>query len=196
VPLGEELEALARHYHHLQVEHQSAQPESTFRRRLEDRLLDARSRFDRLLEEWAPDDDVRSAWRAYLDHHGPRPDEPAAIAPRVFLGRAEASGTTIEVRKAHEAHEIWADGVLTERVEAEKDFADAEPGLKFRWNDLDFDEVFAASDETLGALADFLDSTDTSPPWESASELLEDGVIDVHFALTPRGHRALGALAR
>jgi hypothetical protein len=192
VPLGEELEALARHYHHLQVEHQNVRPETSVRRRLEDRVLDARARFDRLLEEWVPDDEVRAAWRRYLDHHGPRPDEPAAIAPRVFLGRSEVSGTTIDVRRADDAHEIWADGVLTDRVEAEKDLAVTEPGLRFRWNDLDFDEVFAASEEARGALAEFLDATDASPPWEHASELLQDGQIDVHFGLTPRGRRAAG----
>jgi hypothetical protein len=191
VPLGEELETLARHYHHLQVEHQNAQPESTFRRRLEDRLLDVRSRFDRLLEEWVPDEETRGAWRQYLDHHGPKPDEPAAIAPRVFLGRNEVSGTTIDVRKARDAHEIWADGVLTDRVEAEKDFADTDPGLRFRWNEQDFAELFAASDEARQALADFLDATDAAPPWEYAQELLADGLIDVHFALTPRGRRVL-----
>jgi hypothetical protein len=191
VPLGEELEALARHYHHLQVEHQNAQPESTFRRRLEDRVLDVRSRFDRLLEEWVPDEELRAAWRQYLDHHGPRPDAPAAIAPRVFLGRNEVSGTTIDVRMAHDAYEVWADGVLTERVEAAKDLADTDPGLQFRWNEQDFAELFASSDDARQALADFLDATDASPPWEYAQELLADGLIDVHFALTPRGRRAL-----
>jgi hypothetical protein len=191
VPLGEELEALARHYHHLQVEHQNAQPESTFRRRLEERVLDVRSRFDRLLEEWVPDDEVRAAWRQYLDHHGPRPEEPAAIAPRVFLGRNDLSGATIDVRKAHDAHEVWADGVLTDRVEAEKDLADTEPGLRFRWNNQDFAELFAASEEARQALADFLDAPDESPPWGYAQELLADGLIDVHFALRPRGRRAL-----
>lgn len=191
VPLGEELEVLARHYHHLQVEHQNAQPGSTFRRRLEDRLLDVRSRLDRLLEEWVPDEEVRVAWRRYLEHHGPRPEEPAAIAPRLFLGRSEVSGTTIDVRRGHDAHEIWADGSLADRVEAQKDLSDTEPGLRFRWNDLDFGEVFGASEEARGALADFFDTPDASPPWEYASELLEDGLIDVHFALTPRGRRAL-----
>jgi hypothetical protein len=40
--LSEELDALARHYHHLQVEHQNAQPESSARRRLEDKFLGVR----------------------------------------------------------------------------------------------------------------------------------------------------------
>ena len=44
--------------------------------------------------------------------------------------------------------------------------------------------------ECLLALGEFL-ARGESPPWEYASELLADGLIDVHFALTPRGHRAL-----
>jgi hypothetical protein len=57
-------------------------------------------------------------------------------------------------------------------------------------NENEYDEIFAASDEAVRALADFLERGE-SPPWEYASELLEDGLIDAHFDLTPRGHRAL-----
>jgi hypothetical protein len=45
--------------------------------------------------------------------------------------------------------------------------------------------------EELDALADFLGSIDASPPWTHASELLTDGLIEVHFDLPPRGRRAL-----
>src|SRR6266545_3850116 len=155
LPLHEELDALARHYHHLQVEHQNAQPESSNRRRLEEKLLRVRERLERVLEEWVPDGQLREAWRTYLDHHGPE-----------------------------------ADGGLIERVAAEKDFSSPEPVVRYRLNENEYDEIFAVSDEALQALAEFLDRGD-SPPWEHASELLADGLIDVHFALTPRGHRAL-----
>lgn len=191
VPVGEELNALARHYHHLQVEHQNARPESSVRRRIEAKLLGVRERFDRVLEEFVPDEELRTRWRAYLDHHAPLPDEPGVIDPRVFFGRSEVSGTVIDVRRSHDAHEIWADGVLTDRVDADKDFAVAEPRLRYRWNDDDFEEIFAASEEGMRLLADFLATSDASPPWDHASELLADGLIDVHFDLTPRGHRAL-----
>ena len=191
VPVGDELDALARHYHHLQVEHQNAQPESSVRRRIETKLLEVRERFDRVLEEWVPEEELRAEWRAYLDHHGPQPEQPGVIDPRVFLGSSEVSGTVIDVRRAHDAHEIWADGVLTDRVDADKDFAVSEPGLRYHWNDDDYREIFAASDEGIRQLADFLATPDASPPWDNASELLSDGLIDVHFDLTPRGHRAL-----
>jgi hypothetical protein len=87
LPLREELEALARHFQHLQVEHQNASPGSSARRRLEDKLPQVRERFDRLLEQWVPEVELRQAWRAYLKHHGPEPDGPAALEPVVFRGR-------------------------------------------------------------------------------------------------------------
>jgi hypothetical protein len=42
----------------------------------------------------------------------------------------------------------------------------------------------------LRALADYAGDEDASPPWDYAAELLSDGLIDVHFDLTPRGRRA------
>jgi hypothetical protein len=191
LPLHEELDALSRHYHHLQVEHQSAQPESSPRRHIEDKLLRVRERFDRVLEEWVPDEELRVAWRAYLDHHGPEPDGPPAIEPVVFRGRSEVTGSIVELRGRSDDLRVEVDGALVERVEAEKDFAGTGP-VRFRLNENDYDEIFAASEEALDALAEFLEQGD-SPPWEHASELLADGLIDVHFALTPRGHRALAA---
>lgn len=192
LPLHEELDALARHYHHLQVEHQNAQPESSPRRHLEDKLLLVRKRFDRVLEEWVPDEELRQAWRAYLDHHGPEPDGPPAIEPVVFRGRSEMTGSIVELRGRSDDLRVEVDGALVERVEAEKDFSGTGPPVRFRLNENDYDEIFAASDEALDALAAFLEQGD-SPPWEHASELLADGLVDVYFALTPRGHRALAA---
>jgi hypothetical protein len=190
LPLHEELDALARHYHHLQVEHQNAQPESSARRRLQDKLLHVRERLDRVLEEWVPEEELRQAWRAYLEHHGPEPDGPAAIQPVVFRGTSEVTGSIVEIRGSRDELRVEVDGVLIERVTAEKDFSATEPVVRYRVNENEYDEIFAASDEALQALAEFLERGE-SPPWEHASELLEDGLIDVHFALTPRGHRAL-----
>lgn len=190
LPIREELDALARHYHHLQVEHQNAQPESSPRRHLEDKLLRVRERFDRALEEWVPEEELRDAWRAYLDHHGPEPDGPAAIEPVVFRGRSDVTGSIVEIRGRPDDLRVEVDGALVERVEAQKDFAGTETLAHFRLNENDYEEIFAASDEALQALADFLEEGE-SPPWEYASELLADGLIDAHFALTPRGRRAL-----
>jgi hypothetical protein len=190
LPLHEELDALARHYHHLQVEHQNAQPGSSNRRRLEEKLLRVRERLERVLEEWVPEEQLRDAWRTYLDHHGPEPDGPPVIQPVVFRGRSEVTGSVLEIRGSGDELRVEVDGGLIERVAAEKDFSSSQPVVRYRLNENEYDEIFAVSDEALQALAEFLDRGD-SPPWEHASELLADGLIDVHFALTPRGHRAL-----
>ena len=50
------------------------------------------------------------------------------------------------------------------------------------------------AEEALTALDRYRDQSDASPPWEYASELLDDGLIDVHFDLTPRGKRATAGL--
>lgn len=190
LPLREELDALTRHYHHLQVEHHNASPGSSARRHLEDKLLRVRQRIDRVLEEWVPAEELRASWRRYLEHHGPEPDGPPAIEQVVFRGRSEVTGSVVEIRGSGDELRVWVDGSLVERVAAEKDFASTEPVVTFRLNDNEFEETFEVSGEALQALSDFVERGE-SPPWEHAQELLSDGLIDVHLELTPRGHRAL-----
>jgi hypothetical protein len=90
LPLREELEALAHHYHHLQDEHKRAAPESSTRRRIEDELLEVRERFESVLAEWVPDDELREGWRQYLHN---RTREPTGLprfdrwSSRGFPGR-------------------------------------------------------------------------------------------------------------
>jgi hypothetical protein len=72
----------------------------------------------------------------------------------------------------------------------EKDFASTAPSLSFRLNDSEAHEMFTASAAAFDALADYTDDG-KPPPWDFAAELLADGLIDVQFALTPRGRRAL-----
>ncbi len=191
-PRREELEALARRYHHLQVEHQSFKRGSTIRRRIEDELLAVRERFDRLLEEWVPDEELEDQWREYLEHHAPEPDGPPPIDPVVFRGRSEAGSEVVVKRRAKDELEVWVDGSLYERIAGEDDFR--QPIAGFRLNDVLVEEEFTASPEALDTLAEFVaDGEWKSPPWEFASELLADGLIDVTFAVTPRGRRALAA---
>jgi hypothetical protein len=190
VPLREELEALVHSYHHLQNEHHRAAPESSIRRRLEDELLDVRERLDRLLEEWIPDDDLRNEWHAHIDNREPEPERPGSIEPLVFEGRSEVSGSIVEIRGRPDELRVEVDGSLVERVVAGKDFSVTTPPARFRLNDNVFEEMFSASRDALDGLASFVDS-DGPPPWEHASELLADGLIDSHFDLTPRGRRAL-----
>jgi hypothetical protein len=188
--LREELQALVHHYRHLQNEHHRAPVESSLRRRIEERLLDVRERVDRLLEEWIEDEDLRNAWREHLHNRAPEPDGPEAIRPLVFRGVTEA-GSDVEVReKSGDELEVRIDGALIERIAAEEDFASTVTPLRVRLDGFRAEETFSASAEALDALARFVESDDP-PPWDFASELLADGLIDVHVALTPRGRRAL-----
>jgi hypothetical protein len=192
-PRRAQLQALVHHHHHLQNEHHRAAPESATRRRLEDKLLDVRSRFDRILEEWVPEEDLRRAWSEHLHSRAPEPDGPSEIRPLVFKGHSDVSGSIVEIRgKAGEELEVTVDGAPIERIDADEDFSVTVPPVRFRLNDNEFVEIFSASPEALQALGEFAE-TDESPPWDYAAELLADGLIDTHFALTPRGRRALAS---
>jgi hypothetical protein len=191
VPLREELEALVAHYRHLQNEHKRAAPDSAPRRRIEDRLLEVRERFDRMLAEWVQDPDLQQEWNSYLHYRGPEPSGPPATRPLVFRGVSDVSGSIVEVRGEPDEYTVEVDGALVERIAAAKDFA-AWPEVRFRVVEAEFRETFDASQPALDALGEFLDDEGSSPPWDYASELLADGIVDVHFALTPRGRRALG----
>lgn len=188
VPLREQLEALARSYHHLHNEHERAGPGGSVRRELEEQLLDVRERFDRLLEEWVSDPDLREAWRAYLHNRVPKPDGPAAIRPLVFQGRSEA-GSVVEVRRG-DGLEVRVDGSLVERMVGERDFEVDGPAARFRLDGTPYEETFNASPDALQALREFTESSGP-PPWDHASELFADGLVDVHFDVSPRGRRAL-----
>jgi uncharacterized protein YhaN len=189
LPLHEELDTLARHYRHLHNEVERREPESSTRRKLEDQLLDVRERFDRLLDEWVPDAELKQEWREYLHSHVPEPDGPPGIEPLVFQGRTDA-GSIVEIRGANDDFGVWVDGSLQERIAAEKDLSVPKPQLHFRWDGKELEETFSASEAALRALDEFLQSDRSSPPWDYASELLADGVIDRNFDLTPRGRRA------
>lgn len=190
LPIREELDALARSYHHLREEHRRARPESSLRRRHEDRMLDVRERFERILDQWVPEERLREEWRRYLDEGQPEPSGPAAIEPVVFRGVAEVTGSVAEIRGAGEELQVWIDGALYERIVDDKAFTGTAPDVRFKENDVEFRETFAASPESLEALRGFLDG-ESPPPWDYAQELLAEGIVDVHLGLTPRGHRAL-----
>jgi hypothetical protein len=142
-----------------------------------------------VLKEWVPDDELARAWRDHLHYRAPEPDGPAPIQPLAFTGWSEA-GSIAEVRE-HENGELHViiDGSVVERTPE----AMFEAGTTFRLirpHRLPFSETFTASTKALRELAGYLRGS-ASPPWDSAGELLADGLIDVHFALTPRGRRAL-----
>jgi hypothetical protein len=96
-PCREELEALVRHYHHVESEHERAHPEGSVRHHLGLQLREDRDRFEHLLAEYVPDETARAAWRAFLHHRGGEPSGPPAIQPIVFKGRSD-SGSVLEAR--------------------------------------------------------------------------------------------------
>jgi hypothetical protein len=186
------LAALVHRLQHLHNELEHEKPEGSTRRELEHKLLEVRERFERLLEEWVPGEELREQWREYIHNRRPEPDEPAGIEPLVFQGLTDAA-SVVEVRGQADEYQVWVDGSLQERIAARKDLSVDKPVLHFRWDGKEIAETFNASEDALTALARYRDAPDASPPWEYASELLADGLIDVHFDLTPRGKRALGA---
>jgi hypothetical protein len=190
-PLREELETLARYYHHLKNEHKRAAPGGAVRRRIEDKLLQVGDRFERLLVEWVSEPDLQRAWRDHLHNRAPAPSAPSSIQRLVFRGLSDA-GSVVEIRAAGDELKVEVDGALMERLAPENAFPADRPVVRFRLNDSEFDETFGASQDALRALAAFRDEG-APPPWEHASELLADGLIDVHFDLTPRGRRALAS---
>jgi hypothetical protein len=189
LPLREELAALVHHYQHLHNELEHEKPEGSTRRKLEDSLLDVRERFDRSLEEWVPDEELREQWREYIHGRRPEPDEPAAIEPVAFQGLTDA-GSIVQIRGEADEYQVWVDGSLQERIAARKDLSVDTPDLHFRLDGKEIAETFNASEEALDALTRYRDDPASAPPWDYASELLADGLIDVHFDLTPRGKRA------
>jgi hypothetical protein len=186
----EELEAIVLRYRHTSNEHVRAAPGSSARRHHEARLAELRERFERRLQEWFPDTEMRLAWQEYLRGAGPEPDFPEAARPLVFRGRSEVAGSIVEVRGTDDEYTVEVDGALVERVAAAKDFAARLPPLRFRVAEADFVEIFVATAPALDALSGFRENPDVVP-WQYAPDLLEDGLIGVRFDLTPRGHRAL-----
>ena len=158
---------------------------------MESRLHQLERRFAQLLDEWAPDEELRAAWQAHLHRGDPEPAEPAAEKPLVFRGRAQTN-SVVEVReRADGDYDVAVDGHLVERVEGAGDFLSKEVAGTFRLDGLVFREVFSVSQQALEALGEFVSGREPRPPWRFAVELVADGLINRDFGLTPRGHRAL-----
>jgi hypothetical protein len=189
-PCREELEALVRHYHHVESEHERTHPQGSVRRHLELRLDHDRRRFEHLLAEYVPDESVREAWRDFLHHRGGGPSGPPAIRPVVFKGRSQA-GSVLEARRDPSGELVVdVDGQLVERMEAPTIRTEEGRPAVFSLDGTEFREAFDAGPSALRALRHFR-ASGGDPPWDHASALLSDGLIDADFASTARGRRAL-----
>jgi hypothetical protein len=189
-PCREELEALVRRYHHVESQHERAHPHGSVRRHLESRLDQDRRRLEHLLAEYVPDESTRGAWRDFLHHRGTEPSGPPAIKPVVFKGRSDA-GSVLEARRDPSGElVVEVDGRLTERVGGPTIRAEEGRPAVFSLDQTEFREQFDAGPGALRELRRFR-ASGGDPPWEHASALLSDGLIDVDFGLTARGRRAL-----
>lgn len=144
-------------------------------------------KFEALLAHWVPEPELQEDWRAHLYRGAAPPPAAPQPPPLTFKGRAD-TGSSIEVRQAGGAVQVWLDGQLVERRAIG-------PGLDrggaMRFLDQDYREIFDAPDDAAAALAAWVASPDSEPPWPWARPLWEDGLIDQHFALTARGKRLL-----
>jgi hypothetical protein len=164
------------------------------RRHLKLRLQRDRARFEHLLTEYVSDEDTRRAWRDFLHHRGGEPPGPPALSPVLFRGRSEA-GSVIEIRRdAAGELAIELDGRLAERRDTRQAPVGGKRPAVFRLDRADFREHFQVAPAALEALREFR-ASGGEPPWEHASSLLSDGLVDVDFGLTARGRRALAASA-
>ena len=188
------LRALAHRQADLHRRHAAAGDVSADRRRLEQAMADDRRAFARLLVEHVEDESARAAGRAAFDRHGPVPAAPADVLGRlVYRGTTEV-GTELEiVERADGEHEVLLAGAVAERVVDRlrlpahaTDVLDL-GGTRSR-------ERFASSRAALDALA-ASGREGATPPWDHADELLADGLVDDHVAVTDRGRRALEQIA-
>ena len=90
---------------------------------------------------------------------------------------------------------VEVDGALSERLQGHDMPLTKNHPAVFRLDGEQFREVFDADRAALGALRDFC-ASGGDPPWEHAAALLADGLVDVDFALTARGRRALTGITR
>ncbi|WP_437876271.1 hypothetical protein [Sorangium sp. So ce513] len=188
-PSRDDLMALAHEHSHVSKDHERATAESV-RRKLEARLREIEGRFERDLAEATTDEALRQAWRDHLHRRGPAPDEPPPVPSLVFRGRSEIGSEAVAREKAGDVH-IEVDGAVYDR-RLRLDLATDPEGAVLRIGPLPpFRERFELPAEALDALRSWLERPGAEPPWRWARELVAEGLVDGHFALTDRGRRAL-----
>jgi protein required for attachment to host cells len=185
------LRTLGDRYRHVEQDHQRQPPRGATRHRIEAEMHNIHDQFERLLAEWVGTDELRTRWREFLQGRAAPPDAPRLPAPPLFKGRTDA-GAVVEVRPVPDGYDVISDGV---RLDHNNVPWVLEPDMRgpVRIGDQTCDEVFDAPDDAVRALAEFL-AGHAAPPWRWARELVEDGLIDTEFALTPRGERCLARL--
>jgi len=160
--------------------------------RSEEMLLEVRQRFDRLLAEWVPEES--SGARVGALHH------PSARAVRArpdstpfFYGVTMRLLSRVRGKKDEELA-VRVDGALTESSCREKYLSSVTPPqpLIFRVDVIEAHDTVTASPEALERPSrPFLDDGNRLPCITPRAALLLS--ISAHFAMTPRGRRALAS---
>lgn len=184
-----QLTQLGDEYRHVRDAHEQENAGGATRRRLEQDMHRIVERFERLLERWVHEDELRAAWRSYLYDGADLPDGPELAPPPLFRGRTDA-GALIEIYVADDGgYDLLFDGAHVKHHEIpwHLDPELIDPVQIGEWS---CHEIFAAPDRAIAALEEFF-ASDVPPPWSWVETLYEDGLIDADFGLTPRGARRL-----
>jgi len=181
------MESLGHEYRKIRESHKRSSPDATHRRHSEREMEQVAGRFEQLLDRWVDDDTERNDWLAFFYHFADSPSE-QALTPPLFRGVTEA-GASVEIH----ATDSGGYDVLVDRVHAERYDMPFQPTAE-RFEPVIVGnrlcrETFSAPQEAQDSLTTFLLRPNAQPPWRWARPLFEDGLIDVHFGLTPRGAR-------
>jgi hypothetical protein len=185
-----ELQEVAHEYRHVHEEHRRAQPRSRARRHLEVRLQQLRRSFERLLAAAPVSEGDRRRWRMQLRAGVAAVPPPADVRPLLFRGRSD-SGSELRLAAGADGTVVtWIDGAEVAVLDRADELTGTMPRFVFALDGTAFRETYGAS---RSSLADLRAAAETGRPprREHVRALLQDGLIDRTFGLTPRGRRAL-----
>jgi hypothetical protein len=165
------------------------------RRHLETEMDAVAATFERLLGEWIRTSEEQDAWRAALHSHAAIPEGITAPTSRLIFRGRTAEGVDVDVRERADGQiEIDLDGQPSERL-VDRLHLTVDAGGWAQIADVHARETFNLSARAAQALRRWMRRGGT-PPWEHVQSLLAEGLIDEHFAITPRGRRGVERAAR
>lgn len=185
----DQLQEIAADFRHLRGEYRHEGEQGSWRRDLGARLDELEQQFETLLSKWIPDEETRKAWHRHFHDGGPAPADDLERMPPVFVGRSEIGSQIAICSSADGDYDLIIDADKVGRAPATllEDYQAAHIHLV----DQDWVEITQSPEPALKALRQYMAAPSGEPPWQWARTLFSDGLIDVNFALTPRGRRLL-----
>jgi protein required for attachment to host cells len=185
------LAQLAHEFRHYQQEHDREAPASATRHVLSKKMQRTEERFGRLVREFIEDEALSREWTKYLHEGGATPPGLETRVPPLFKGVDEA-GSRVEIRPSEDGgFDIVVDSAI-ESHETVSWYRDPDMIGPTQIGQHVCRESTDVPLEALQALDTFLRTPQAEPPWQWLRALIDDGVIDANFSLTPRGDRLLG----